>query len=84
MPHAKLPDVPLRDRRALSLAEVAALTGFAVSTLYKWIRDGRLRTAKIAGRRIVTSAALDELLTGDCDPVMPVHRRQRKLPEVRR
>ena len=44
MPHAQLPDIAFRDRVAFSLPEVAALTGFAVSTLYKWMRAGRLRT----------------------------------------
>ena len=65
MPHAQLPDIAFRDRVAFSLPEVAALTGFAVSTLYKWMRAGRLRTTKVGGRRIVTSEALAELLAGD-------------------
>ena len=65
MPHARLPDIAFKDRVAFSLPEVAALTGFAVSTLYKWMRAGRLRTAKVGGRRIVTSEALAELLAGE-------------------
>jgi hypothetical protein len=62
MPHAKKAKVRFRDRRAYSLAEVAGLTGFAISTLYKLIASGRLKTQKIAGRRIVTDEALDNLL----------------------
>lgn len=62
MPHARRFDVPIRKRRAYSLAEVAGLTGFAMSTLYKLIQSGRLKSIKIAGRRLVTSRALDELL----------------------
>jgi archaeosine-15-forming tRNA-guanine transglycosylase len=62
MPHAHKLDVPLGDRRAYSLAEVAGLTGFAISSLYKLMHAGRLQTIKIAGKRLVTSEALDEFL----------------------
>jgi hypothetical protein len=41
---------------------VAALTGFAISTLYDLIKTGALRSRKVAGRRIVTREALDDLL----------------------
>jgi predicted site-specific integrase-resolvase len=76
LPHAQLPDIPVKDRVAFSLSEVAALTGFAVSTLYKWMRAGRLRTRKVAGRRIVTPEALAELLVGD-DPAVRTQSRPR-------
>ena len=62
MPHARKVDVPLDDRRAYSFAEVAGLTGFAISTLYKLMHAGRLQTIKIAGKRLVTSQSLDEFL----------------------
>jgi excisionase family DNA binding protein len=62
VPHAKKAKVRFKDRRAYSLAEVAGLTGLAISTLYKLIASGRLKTRKIAGRRIVPAEALDELL----------------------
>jgi hypothetical protein len=62
MPHAKKAKVRFRDRRAYSLAEIAGLTGLAISTLYKLMASGRLKTQKIAGRRIVTDEALDDLL----------------------
>ncbi len=65
MPHARKVDVPIKDRRAYSFAEVAGMTGFAISTLYKLMASGRLKTKKIAGRRIVTSEALEELLAGE-------------------
>jgi excisionase family DNA binding protein len=74
--HAQLPDIAFKDRVAFSLAEVSALTGFAVSTLYKWMRTGRLRTRKVGGRRIITSDALAELLVSD-DPAP----RKKLLPD---
>jgi excisionase family DNA binding protein len=63
MPHAEVKQIALTDRRAYSLSEVAGLTGFAISTLYKLIHAGRLRSVKIAGRRVITSNALDEFLS---------------------
>ena len=61
MPHAKKAKVRFKDRRAYSLAEIG-LTGLAISTLYKLMASGRLKTGKIAGRRIVTDEALADLL----------------------
>ena len=65
MPHAQMVEIPLGERRAYSLAEVAGLTGVAISTLYKLMHAGRLKTIKIAGRRLVTDQALDEFLRGE-------------------
>jgi excisionase family DNA binding protein len=62
VPHAKKAKVRFRERRCYSLGEVAGLTGLAISTLYKLMASGRLKTQKIGGRRIVTDEALDELL----------------------
>lgn len=62
MPHARIPLVPLADRRAFSPAEVAAVTGFSLSFIYEQIKSGALRSRKIAGRRIVTAEALADLL----------------------
>jgi hypothetical protein len=64
MPHARKVEIPLEHRKAYSLAEVSGMTGFAVSTLYKLMEAERLKTKKIAGRRIVTPEALQELLAG--------------------
>jgi predicted DNA-binding transcriptional regulator AlpA len=65
MPHARVRKIPRKDRRAFSFAEVSAMTGFAISSLYKWMAEGRLKTRKVAGRRIMTPENLDELLRGD-------------------
>ena len=62
MAHAHIPVVPLTNRRAYSLAEVAAVTGFSLSFIYELIKSGDLRSRKVAGRRIVTVEALAELL----------------------
>ncbi len=62
MAHAHIPAVPLTNRKAYSLAEVAAVTGFSLSFLYQLIQSGKLRSRKIAGRRIVTAEALAEFL----------------------
>lgn len=62
MPHAVQPLVPLGQRAAYSLAEVAALTGLSMSGLYQLVRTARLRTQKIGGRTIVTKEELDALL----------------------
>ena len=42
MPHAVQPLVPLGQRAAYSLAEIAALTGLSMSGLYQLVRTGRL------------------------------------------
>ena len=62
MAHAHIPVIPLTNRRAYSLAEVAAVTGFSLSFIYELIKSGTLRSQKVAGRRIVTVEALAELL----------------------
>jgi excisionase family DNA binding protein len=65
MPHARIAQVGLGERRAYSLAEIAALTGFAISTLYKLMHTGHLQTIKIAGRRLVRREDLDRFLASD-------------------
>jgi excisionase family DNA binding protein len=70
MAHAHIPVVPLTNRRAYSLAEVAAVTGFSLSFIYELIKKGALRSRKVAGRRIVTVEALAELL-GEGSSTLP-------------
>jgi hypothetical protein len=52
MPHAHIPVVPLTNRLAYSLAEVAAVTGFSLSFIYERIKSGELR----AGRLLVAGS----------------------------
>jgi excisionase family DNA binding protein len=70
MAHAHIPVVPLTNRRAYSLAEVAAVTGFSLSFIYELIKSGTLRSRKVAGRRIVSAEALAELLGETLDAAL--------------
>jgi excisionase family DNA binding protein len=63
MPHARVTDVPMEHRAAYSLSEVAALTGLSISGQYVLINQGKLRSARVGGRRLVPREALSELLT---------------------
>lgn len=62
MPHARRVKVPLANRLACSVAETSNMPGIAISTIYNLIGLGRLRTEKIAGRRIVPRWAIEALL----------------------
>ena len=62
MPHARVAHVPISDRAAFSLAEVSGLTGLSISGLYLLINRGKLRSARVGGRRLVPREALEELL----------------------
>jgi excisionase family DNA binding protein len=62
MAHVSVPKIPLAERKTFTLGEVAALTGLSVGTLYNLMSNGRLRTVKIGGRRLVACEALDALL----------------------
>jgi excisionase family DNA binding protein len=62
MAHVLIPKIPLAERKTFTLGEVAGLTGLSVGTLYNLMSDGRLKTIKIAGRRLVAREALDALV----------------------
>lgn len=47
---------------ALSIAEACALTGVQKDSLYREIHAGRLKTAKIKGRRVIRREALEKWL----------------------
>jgi excisionase family DNA binding protein len=70
MPHVRVSNVPIEDRAAYSLSEVAGLIGMSVSGLYLLIGRGELRSIRVGGRRLVTRQALDDFLqrTGDAPP----------------
>ena len=80
MPHARIPVIPLASRRAYSPAEVAAVTGFSLSFIYELIKSAALRSRKIAGRRIVTAEALDELLGEASSTEIPAQAIAREHP----
>lgn len=53
--------VPL-PKRAYSIEETIAVSGFNRNRIYRLIAEGRLRTLKHRRRRYVTAAALDECI----------------------
>jgi excisionase family DNA binding protein len=59
MAHCAVPGIPLTERRTYTMGEVAALLGMSVATLYAERARGRLRTIRLAGRRLITREALD-------------------------
>jgi excisionase family DNA binding protein len=59
MCHCAIPEIPLSQRRTFTMGEVAALLGMSVATLYAERARGRLRTIRLAGRRLITREALD-------------------------
>jgi excisionase family DNA binding protein len=52
-------------RLGYSVPEASQITSLSKSKLWELIRSGALRSVKVAGRRIVTHAALTELLNGE-------------------
>jgi excisionase family DNA binding protein len=62
MPHARISHVPIEDRAAYSLGEVAGLVGMSVSGLYLLIGRGELQSVRVGGRRLVTRQALNDFL----------------------
>ena len=62
MPHARVTGVPIQDRVAYSLAEVAALTGLSISGLYLLINRGQLQSVRVGGRQLVRRDDLDAFL----------------------
>lgn len=54
--------INLNDKLALSIPEACALAGVKRDFLYREINAGRLKTAKIKGRRLVRRQALEQWL----------------------
>ncbi|WP_244884447.1 helix-turn-helix domain-containing protein [Sphingobium cupriresistens] len=52
-------------RIAYSIAEAAKLTGLGRTTLYSLLGNGRLASVKIGNRRLIHSAALERLVSGE-------------------
>jgi excisionase family DNA binding protein len=51
-------------RRALSPREAERTLGISHATLYRLIKDRKLKTIKLGGRRLVPVGAIDALLSG--------------------
>jgi excisionase family DNA binding protein len=55
-------DVEPIERRALRVNDCAKAYGIGRSTIYKLMNEGKLATAKIAGRRVVLRDSAEALL----------------------
>ena len=62
MQHARNTDVAPIERRALRVNDCAKAYGVGRSTLYKLMAEGKLATAKIAGRRVILRDSAEALL----------------------
>ena len=54
--------IGLNDKLALSIAEACAMSGVQKDSLYREINEGRLKTAKIKGRRLIRRESLEQWL----------------------
>lgn len=52
------------DRRGLSVREAAQYLGIGTTSLYKLIRQGRVRIIKLGSRTIVPRAEIERVLNG--------------------
>ena len=56
---------PVRsDKRALTVRETIARYSISRTSLYKIIKQGKLKTVKIAGRRLVPVDEIEGLISG--------------------
>jgi excisionase family DNA binding protein len=53
------------DRLAFRVDEFCAVTRISRSTLYKLMREGKIRTVRVAGRRLIPAEAARALLQGE-------------------
>lgn len=53
---------PLRDPLTVTVQEARRLSGLGLTTVYKLIGEGQLRTVKVRGRTLVSYPSLKSLL----------------------
>jgi excisionase family DNA binding protein len=53
----------LQERRGLSVEEASRRGGWSRATTYRLIGTGKLKSVKVRGRRIITTEAVDDVLT---------------------
>ena len=56
------PNQPNAEPLALRVNDAARVTGIGRTSLYELINEGKLKTGKVAGRRLVPMAALRDLI----------------------
>ena len=61
MPHY-FPSIRPEDKLALRVNEAAVAAGISRSSIYKLMGEGKLRTTKVGGRRLILRADLEALL----------------------
>jgi len=62
-----LPAAAERDRIAYTVAEVAALLGKHINTVYGWVRTGALPSERVGGTIYIPKWALARLISPDPD-----------------
>jgi excisionase family DNA binding protein len=58
-------EIELHEKRAYHVEEATKIYGWSRSTLYKMIKNGTLRSIRVAGRRLIPRDALEALIAGD-------------------
>ena len=56
------PATPDPDRRAWRVGDLSKAIGLSKPTLYRAMNDGRLRSTKVAGARLIPADAVDDFL----------------------
>jgi excisionase family DNA binding protein len=56
------PRVPFAERIAVPVSEACAAGGFGVTTCYKLLAEGRLKSTKVGRRRLILVSSLRELM----------------------
>ena len=54
-------------KRAYRVLEACNDFGLGRSNIYKLIKDGKLRTVKVGGRRLIPAESLEALLQGEAE-----------------
>jgi excisionase family DNA binding protein len=56
------PNRPAPEKLAFTIAEACAAVGIGKTSIYELISDGKLRSVKAAGRRLILRADLEDYL----------------------
>lgn len=55
----------IRPKRAFRIDEAVASYGIGRTKLYELMKEGKLRTVKVGGRRLIPAESLEALLKGE-------------------
>jgi excisionase family DNA binding protein len=61
-------NIPPDQRAAFTVEEAGTYIGLKRSTIYQFVREGRLQDVKIAGRRVILKTDLDQILRDSTRP----------------